>query len=102
MTSKSLAPYFNTLSLFVASETSATEFEADFMTLFKNDAVQHDEEVYLILDGLFGDVDAFCDHPDLREEEDLDEDQLRQRCQVALEKLRLIESETAETVEKQG
>jgi hypothetical protein len=60
------------------------------LSLFKNDPTHHPEEEYLILDELFGYVDAFCADPALRDEKDLDEEKLRLKCIDALEKLKPI------------
>lgn len=55
--------------------------------MFKDDTNTWTEEEFDILDGLFGHVDAFCCDPDLRGENDIDEDQLKTEARMALERL---------------
>ncbi len=90
MNDYSVKKYLNLISLFVAGNISAVEFEHRYLTLFKNDSTDYSETLFLILDQLFGDVDAFCADPLLRDEFDLDEQQLRQACIQTLEKLELM------------
>ena len=40
------------------------------------------------MDKLFGDIDAFVADPNLRDEDDLDEEELQRHCLAALEKLK--------------
>lgn len=87
-------PYIHLISSFVEGKISANEFESQYLKLYKNDPTPWSEELFSVLDGLFADVDAFCPDPDLRDEGDLDEDQLRQRSAAALEKLRSLLSKT--------
>jgi len=82
-----LAPYLDLLTSFTQSKLSATEFESRFFELFKHDETDWPEPVFLVLDRLFGAVDAFCVDPKLREERDLDEEQLRSVCQETLTSL---------------
>ena len=99
MSADHLTVYINLLSHFVAGDISAGEFESDYMSLFKNDPTHFREEEFLTLDELFGDVDAFCADPELRDDEDLDEEQLRRRSALALEKLKAIVPQSAPPVE---
>lgn len=78
----------NLISSFVKGEITTTDFESKYLALFKNDPALGPDEVFLVLNKLFTDVDAFCDNPDLRDEDDLNEEQLRQCSVDALEKLR--------------
>ena len=43
-----------------------------------------------ILNYLFGEVDAFCGDPTLRDENDIDEDQLREAAKMSLAKLQQL------------
>ncbi len=87
-----LTSYIRLLSSFAAQELSATEFEARYLRLYKQEETLFSDETFLVLDELFGDVDAFYPNPDLRDEDDLDEEQLHQRCARALEKLNAIQN----------
>lgn len=87
-----LNPYMNLLQCFGQKEITAVEFEKKYLELYKNDPTDWSEGEFEILDGLFGAVDAFCSDPDLREEDDLDEVQLRGACRNAWMNLRDLES----------
>jgi hypothetical protein len=49
------------------------------------------EEEYAILNATFFDVEDFCKYPEIRDERDIDEGELKKRCKVALEKLKKLE-----------
>ncbi len=68
-----IAPYLCLLRSFLCGEIGASEFEDLYLRTFKNDPASRPREVFLVLDRLFGDVDAFVADDDLRDEEDLDE-----------------------------
>lgn len=92
MGAHNLAPYLKLIRSFLNNQTSALTFEREYLDMFKNDATDWSEAEYDVLNDLFGDVDAFCADPHLRGPDDLDEEQLRQRCKVALEKLSVLGS----------
>jgi len=69
---------------FLQREISATQFEATFLNRFKSEPEGMPESLYLALDRLFSDVDMFCADDELREDDDLDEDGLRQACKRTL------------------
>ena len=71
-------------------EISAVEFEEQFLHQYKNDPTVWSEDEFAILDELFGVVDAFCADPQLRDESDEDEEQLREACTMALGKMRAL------------
>ena len=68
---------------------SPTDFERQYLALFKDDATIRPHEEFLVLDKLFASVDAFCSDPELCDEDDLSEDQLRQESRDALRQLKL-------------
>ena len=72
-------------------ELSSLTFEREYLDMFKNDETESVGEEYEVLNELFSDVDAFCADPELRDSDDLDEEQLRQRAGIALEKLSALE-----------
>ena len=71
-----LLPYIELLREFGQHKISASNFERRFLNLYKEDRTEWAKEEFLILDELFGSVDAFCSEPDLRDENDVDEAQL--------------------------
>ncbi len=91
-----LTPYIQLLSSFMAQELTATEFEAHYLRVYKQDETLFSDEAFLVLERIFGDVDAFYSAPDLREKDDLNETQLRQRCAQALEELKAIQNDSVQ------
>ncbi len=87
MRSDRLEQYIALISSFVADKIAATDFEREYLKLFKADETEWTEAEFAILDELFGEVDAFCAYPKLRDENDLDEDELKERSKMALERL---------------
>ena len=79
--------YILLLTQFVNSEIAASEFDTLYLEQFKKETETFPEEIYDILNNLFSDVDAYCEDPDLRDDEDLDEDELLISAKKALEEL---------------
>jgi len=96
MTSSTL-PYQKLVESFVEGKLSAVQFEAKYLRLFKHDT-SRSKEVYPILSNLFWAVEDFCVYPELRDESDLDENQLLQAAEVALEALKQSEADPTTTV----
>jgi hypothetical protein len=90
MMSDGLQRYIALISSFVTDKIEAVDFERKFLKLFKEDAMEWSGAEFAILDGLFADIDAFCSDPQLRDEEDLDEYELKEKCKIALEKLQSL------------
>lgn len=82
-----LEKYILLISQFVAGEITTPQFEASYLRMFKNETENLPEDIYDVLNNLFLDVDAYCGDPDLRDEEDLSEEQLLASAKVTLEKL---------------
>lgn len=77
---KMLAGYEPLIRRFVRGEMSADEFEANFLSFFKNDKNQVVSEEFEVLDGLFADVDEYVGDPRLRAAGGgLDAEELRSR-----------------------
>ena len=76
------------ISSFLSREISASQFERKYLDTFQSEQVSLGESAFNILNKLFADVDAFCPDPELRDESDIDEDQLRARCSEAICKLK--------------
>jgi self-protective colicin-like immunity protein len=79
--------YVSLLREFVSGKLGVHAFEARYLEMFKNETVQLPSHVFAILDALFAEVDAFCDDPSLRRDDELDEEQLRKRSTEALNSL---------------
>lgn len=75
------------LNQFLNREISVEEFQERYLELFKNERRQLAEPLFELLDGLFGDIDAFSSDPQLIAEDPeyyLDEISLREKvCAVA-------------------
>ena len=93
MTPHRLKKYIELLESFVQSRMGALDFERAYLDLFKKDATDWPEPEFAVLEELFADVDAFCADPELRDDGDLDEQQLRQRSEAALKKLRVLDEQ---------
>src|SRR5689334_18216648 len=65
--SRMLENYRDLIHRFVIGDISADEFEADYLTRFKDDPNQVIGEEFDILDELFADVDDYVGDPTLRE-----------------------------------
>ncbi|HUF52362.1 MAG TPA: colicin immunity domain-containing protein [Dehalococcoidia bacterium] len=70
---------------------SASEFESEFLRIFKENKQSRPEREYQILDRLFAEVDAYVgDLPIDDPSSEIDEDQLRQEARAALEALEAL------------
>lgn len=82
-----LESYFELLKSFHVGETTADQFEARYLALFKTDQRLFPNEIFNVLNQLFSDVDVFVADPKIRGNDDLDEQQLRACAHVAYERL---------------
>ncbi len=89
-TANYIQPYIDVVEKFIADQIDAQGFEKLFLELFKKDSTQFNEREYEILNNLFYDVEDFCANSDIRDDEDLDEKQLKTRSKKHLEKLRAL------------
>jgi len=85
-----LEQYIALISSLVADKIDAADFEREYLKIFKEDATEWSEAEFAILDELFGEVDAFCADPQLRDENDLDEFELKEKGKLALERLQSL------------
>ena len=76
--------YIELITRFVARKIAAADFERAYLDMFKSEKQSLPTEDFDVLDGLFSDVDAYCSDATLRGPEDLDEQQLRDKCSAAL------------------
>lgn len=86
-TALNLTPYIHMIESFVENKIDVSEFERSYLLMFTNDTSSWTEAEYENLNHLFGEVDAFCTDPELRSENDIDEDQLREAAKMTLAKL---------------
>lgn len=85
--------YMNLICDYVAGKISAKCFEGAYLKAFIEEKREVTDEEYCLLNGLFMDVEAFCDDPTLiTHKEDIDEKELKRRCVIALRKLRKLSS----------
>jgi hypothetical protein len=82
--------YEQMIEKFLRGELSPSDFEHHFLTHFKADETNWNENVFNILDELFFAVDSFCADAILRDKDDFDEDQLRNAAQTALKQIRAL------------
>jgi hypothetical protein len=68
-------------------ELAPTEFESQFFRLWGSDRTTRSPEVFAVLERFFFVVEDYVDDPDLRDADDLDEDQLRAGAQRLLDEL---------------
>jgi hypothetical protein len=87
MTANKLDPYVHLMKSFVENEIDASEFERRYLSLFKSDTNSWTEAEYESLNHLFAEVDAFCADPELRDENDIDEEQLKEATKMTLKRL---------------
>jgi len=86
-----MTKYINLLEDFLADRITTSEFEQQFLQLFKSDKSFDSEREFQILDKLFGNVDAYCGDSDLFDPEfDIDEAQLKTSAKEALEVLKKV------------
>ena len=84
----SLNSYIQLTSDYLYGNISAKCFEYIYLKTFIEEIGEMTGEEYAILNDLFMDVESFCDNPDLIDEDDIGEEELRKRCQAALGKLK--------------
>ena len=82
-----LEKYISLISDFTSKKITTLDFEKQYLRTFKEEQSYFSKEILNILYTLFSDVDAFCADPELRDELDLDEEQLHAQAQIALKKI---------------
>ncbi|WP_110661602.1 colicin immunity domain-containing protein [Salinicola socius] len=79
--------YILLITQFVTGKLTAPQFEVGYLDIFKNESEMLPQTSYDALNELFLDVDAYCNDPGLRDEEDLDDCELLESAKKALAKL---------------
>jgi hypothetical protein len=87
---KHLDKYLILLSEFTKNKITAPEFEKQYLYIYKNDNYKYSEKIHIVLATLFSDVDSYCSIPEIRDSEDLNEEQLLQEVDIALKELTSI------------
>lgn len=90
MKSVRLIKYIELILSFLHGRISPLDFEQAYLALYLNDETEWSEPEFAVLDELFGAVDAFCADAKLRDKNDLDEDELRLACKIALGRLKVL------------
>ena len=85
-----LNSYIELISDFLTKKISARCFEYAYLAIFYKEQGKRAEKESSILTTLFLDVDEFCSDLELIDEHDIGENELRCRCDVALERLKLL------------
>lgn len=85
-----LKDYADLINEYLSDKISILQFEQKYLAMFKDDQILWTGEEFSVLNGLFSDLDAFCYDPAIRSSEDLDEMQLRNSAEIALEELRRL------------
>jgi len=85
-----LNSYSQLIDDYLNDKVSTKHFEKTYLKTFIEETGKMTEKEYALLNGLFMDIEAFCDNPDLFDQYSIDESKLKNRCKVALEKLRRL------------
>jgi hypothetical protein len=72
---------------FVNGEISPLQFEDAYLALFRNETKYIPEEFASPINEIFYDVDAYVADPALRDDGDLDDEQLKERVAASMERL---------------
>ncbi len=78
-----LEHYISLITQFVSGEITASQFEASYLEMTR----ELPEDAYDVLNDLFSNVDAYCGDPELRDDDDLDDEELLNSAKQALKKL---------------
>jgi len=97
MADHDLIGYIKLIEEFLANNIRPLTFEQKYLEMFKKDETQWLETEYEVLNGLFGDVDAFCADDSLRDADDLNEQQLRESAGAALKTLWSLQFQRSRT-----
>lgn len=82
-----LEQYILLITQFIAGDITASQFEVLYLEMFKNESRELPEDIYNILNGLFSDVDAYCGDSELRDDDDLGDEELLSSARNALKEL---------------
>jgi hypothetical protein len=89
-TTQKIMEYVEIIDGFLSGAIAATVFERQFLKKFKNETEVLPEPVFALLDALFAEIDAFCGDRELSDGDSIDEEALRAKSAVAVERLRRL------------
>ena len=87
---RNLFGYDLLIKKFLDKEISAEDFEGAYLDKYLGDEDPLDEDLFLILDWLFAEVDAFSHDKDVFPDDYVDENQLRESAAKTLQELYAI------------
>jgi len=76
--------YIDLIRSFVKGDIVASDFERCYLKVFKTETGDLSEDKFEVLDSLFASVDSFCAEEELRDEDDIDENELLRDANNAL------------------
>jgi len=79
-----LDEYVSLMDAFAGGRIPVDVFERRYLDLFQSDQTMREEFIFRTIEDVFFAVDEYCGDPDLRDEYDIDEEQLRERVRTAL------------------
>lgn len=79
--------YRELIASFVEGQIDARRFEASFLDMSRSETIIFPDNIHVVLNDLFADVDAYCDDPSIRDDLDIDEKGLVDSVQRALNRL---------------
>ncbi|NGM21029.1 hypothetical protein G3576_13475 [Roseomonas stagni] len=85
-----LSPFVTLIRDFLAGRIDADAFERGYLRASREDGQHRPRAVFLVLDTLFADVDAYCPDPALRGPDDLDAAALREAAARAAARLEAL------------
>lgn len=81
-------PYVELIDAFLSDRLPVASFERTYMDTYLNDKTHWLEPVYEALNEVFLDIDAYYPDPEIRDEDGIDEEELRVRVARSLEDLK--------------
>lgn len=79
--------YIALIRQYTDRDAEAEEFSRMYLNTFKNEHRAYSEETYHILQNMFWAADAYCGDPELRNEDDIDEEEFSDVARQTLKKL---------------
>lgn len=85
---RNLQPYMELIGSFVHGQITDKVFERSYLDLFMGDDTISNDVDFDVLNDLFYEVEEYCTDPSLRDEGDMDKEQLRRKSAETLVKLK--------------
>lgn len=82
-----VAKYLGIIREFIEGDQSAADFSIEFMDEFIDEESDFSDETYQILQSLFTEAESYCEDPELRDDRDIGEDELRDAALNSVERL---------------